>query len=395
VLGARQPATLGGADAPGLTIQSDVAHGLVPPVADLQRFVRVVGSAYFFMPSIPAVRLFAADLGPSPEPAGLEAIEPDEDIHVDNLIANLREKLKRDYEGRQTLRDAYPKMHGCVQATFRVAPGLPDDLKVGLFGEQRSFQAWVRFSNASGAPQHDDEKDIRGLAIKLMDVPGTKLMEGAERCRTHDLLLASYDRFFARNVAEFDAFSHALVHGKLTLARFLFAHPALALRLIQSRKRHANLLEIPYFGVVPYLFGSTAVKYTLRPSAPGTAAVASNSYWHLRDALKARLAKQPASFEFMIQRFVDHQKTPIEDASVRWSEHDAPFVKIATLEIPVQDFDTAERRSFAENLSFNPWRALAPHRPLGGLSRARRRVYRALSDLRHDRNAAPDEEPSS
>ena len=228
-----------------------------------------------------------------------------------------------------------------------------------------------------------------------MNVTGTKLMEGAERCTSHDLLLTSHDRFFARNVAEFDAFTHALVHGKFTLARFLIAHPGLALKLQQSLKHHTNLLDIQYFSVVPYLFGSTAVKYTLRPSAPGSAPVARKDYWQLRDALKARLSKRAASFSFMAQRFVDQTKTPIEDATVPWSEHNAPFIKVATLEIPIQEFDTPERREFGENLSFNPWRALQQHRPLGGLNRARRRVYRALSGFRHVRNAAPNAEPTA
>ena len=40
-----------------------------------------------------------------------------------------------------------------------------------------------------------------------------------------------------------------------------------------------------------------------------------------------------------------------------------------------------------ENLSFNPWHSLPAHRPLGGINRARKVVYPALSKLRHERNA--------
>jgi hypothetical protein len=100
-------------------------------------------------------------------------------------------------------------------------------------------------------------------------------------------------------------------------------------------------------------------------------------------------------FEFAVQLRADPTRMPIEDATVRWSERDAPFRKVATLEIPVQDFDTPERQHFAENLSFNPWRCLPEHRPLGGISRARRQVYRALSAYRHDRNAEPNPEPDA
>src|SRR5207248_1602623 len=68
--------------------------------------------------------------------------------------------------------------------------------------------------------------------------------------------------------------------------------------------------------------------------------------------------------------------------------------KVATLEIQMQHFDTAQQNHFGDNLSFNPWRCLPEHRPLGGISRARRQAYRALTSFRHDRNATRHEEPS-
>jgi hypothetical protein len=33
-------------------------------------------------------------------------------------------------------------------------------------------------------------------------------------------------------------------------------------------------------------------------------------------------------------------------------------------------------------MSFNPWHALVPHRPLGSMNRARRAIYEALSAFR-------------
>ena len=61
---------------------------------------------------------------------------------------------------------------------------------------------------------------------------------------------------------------------------------------------------------------------------------------------------------------------------------------------PAGRADTPEQREFGDNLSFNPWRCLAAHRPLGGISRARRQVYQALSAFRHGRNQAPRVEPA-
>ena len=82
---------------------------------------------------------------------------------------------------------------------------------------------------------------------------------------------------------------------------------------------------------------------------------------------------------------------PVEDASIEWSEHSAPFRKVATIVIPPQTFDTPARMTFCENLSYTPWHSLPEHRPIGGINRARKVVYEAISKMRHDvqRRAAP------
>ena len=85
---------------------------------------------------------------------------------------------------------------------------------------------------------------------------------------------------------------------------------------------------------------------------------------------------------------------PVEDLSIPWDEEDAPFIKVATVKIPAQQFDTAERREYGDNLSFTPWHCLADHRPLGNVSRGRRVVYETLSALRHASNNIPTKEPS-
>ncbi|HEX3990418.1 MAG TPA: hypothetical protein VHX39_04515, partial [Acetobacteraceae bacterium] len=89
----------------------------------------------------------------------------------------------------------------------------------------------------------------------------------------------------------------------------------------------------------------------------------------------------------------DAYTMPIEDPGIAWNEADSPFLKVAALTIPAQIFDSAERVEFGDNLSFNPWRCLAEHRPLGGISRARRQVYQALSKFRHEHNGVMQAEP--
>jgi hypothetical protein len=86
----------------------------------------------------------------------------------------------------------------------------------------------------------------------------------------------------------------------------------------------------------------------------------------------------------MVQPQVPGKNMPIEDPTVEWSERDSPFVTVATITVPKQDFDSERQNTFCENLSFSPWHALDAHRPIGGLNRLRKAVY--LEDARYRRS---------
>ena len=326
---------------------------------------------------------------------GEEYEPPGEQQHIDSLIRRLRAKMERDYAGGRVLRDAHPKMHGCVRGEFSIEPRLPEDLRVGIFAEQRTYLAWIRFSNASGTVALDSNRDIRGAAIKLMSVPGPKLHADGADDATHDFILISEDRFVTKDVAEFDGLVGALTGGPLRMVWFFLCHPRAAWNLWVSLKRCNQPLALRYFSAVPYAWGSAAVKYSLTPHDASDARVTdSSSPDYLRAAMVERLGRGGTAFDFSVQMQVDPLAMPIEDPGVRWDEGRSPFRKVATLAIPSQQFDTSARREFGDNLSFNPWRCLAAHRPLGGISRARRQVYQALSVFRHERNQTPRIEPA-
>ena len=109
----------------------------------------------------------------------------DEQVHVDSLINGLRAKMTADYVNTRTLRDAHPKIHGCVHGVFTVLPNLPAELAIGLFATSNSYPVWIRFSNQNNAVSPDAKPDIRGGAIKLIGVPGEKLIESDPHCTTH------------------------------------------------------------------------------------------------------------------------------------------------------------------------------------------------------------------
>lgn len=102
--------------------------------------------------------------------------------------------------------------------------------------------------------------------------------------------------------------------------------------------------------------------------------------------MQTHLEHQPASFDFCVQ--LRREGMPIEDAAQRWDERQSPLLKVATLSIPKQKFRTAARDALAETLVFSPGHARAAHAALGGLNRARIKIYRALSKFRHTRDKA-------
>jgi hypothetical protein len=71
---------------------------------------------------------------------------------------------------------------------------------------------------------------------------------------------------------------------------------------------------------------------------------------------------------------------------VEWPEARAPFVRVATLTVPRQDFRTPERAALAEALAFSPAHALLEHRPIGSINRVRMRVYAAQAAFRMSRD---------
>ena len=385
-----------GLDPAVFTVQSDVRTELTHRYTNIEQFVRVVGSTYFFMPSLPALKLLHEGVRSKSAP-DFEEVPPDEQDHIDSLINTLREKMKRDYVGQTIRRDAHPKMHGCMEAVFKVKDDLDERCKIGLFADAgKSYKAWVRFSNQDGTISSDHKKDIRGVAIKLVDVEGYKLLDGEEEGTTQDFIAISHSAFVTKDVSEFDGLVSSLVGGKAKLLRFLLNHPRVAWNLLRSLQRHSNPLEVTYFSVAPYLLGEEAVKYIVKPSARTKTKIPSGAGDnYLREAMKTSLEKGPVSFDFCVQfRKPEKQaKLPIEDPGKAWREKHTKIVKVATLEILQQEFDTPKRDEFGEQLSFNPWRCLAEHRPLGGISRARRQVYPALSAFRHERNATSRKEP--
>ncbi len=320
-----------------------------------------------------------------------EAVPPGEAAAIAQIVRAIEGRVREAARNGPARRDAHPKMHGCVEAEFRVLDTVPPHLRAGVFARPRRFRAWIRFSNSAAAPAPDSAGDGRGMAIKLLDIarsPST----------TQDFVLLNHPAFIVKDAADYMAFHESSPLWRFFAPDFNPFHLRLrealvALRIL--RKATRNPLSIRYWSVTPYACGGITCKYSARPLPPASPHAAADGPDFLRGNLALHLAEAEARFEFLVQPRADAASMPVEDPRIAWDEAAAPFVPVAEITIPAQRFDTPERDAFGEALSFTPWHCLDAHRPLGGINRVRRTVYEAISRLRHELNGTPRAEPAA
>ncbi|MBM7062003.1 catalase family protein [Pseudomonas sp. UL073] len=319
-----------------------------------------------------------------------------------SIIEDAVRVVEQHRDNTRVLRDAHAKAHGCVRAEVSVASELPQTLRQGVFQEPgKTWQAWVRFSNGNAYPQFDRARDARGMAIKLLDVPGQPLMTGPGGQSQQDFVMFNNTAFFVRDVAEYKSNFAAQADGKKVLAFFPswdprtweVRHLLIALQTLSPAPE--SPVQTTYNSIAPFKFGPHNIKYRVIPatgSCPGYQAQEQNRDLpnFLRNALYQQLSldRVPACFELQVQRQNPEHYMPIEDPSVEWDESISPFETVASIKVAAQDFDSTEQNRFCDDLSFNPWHALPEHRPIGGINRLRKAVYEAVSAYRHERNAA-------
>ena len=304
--------------------------------------------------------------------------------------------VKRDDLTGATYRDVHAKTVAALKAELIVDGDVPPELRHGIFREPRRYPVWVRYSSTFPRPRKGAERDIRGMALKLMDVPGEKLLPEERHAPTQDFVYLSTASFLTRNTREFYDFTVAFNSGLAPLCWFGLIHPTTALNLLRSQKRVPNPMAPQYFSATPYRLGELAVKHSLKPRFNGNGHLPSppgNDAW--RDVIDRQLAHQEVTYDFLVQVQRDPYRQPIENALVPWSEALSPFHKVATLRIPQQKVDTPERNQAGEGLSLNVWHSLPEHRPLGNVNRARKIVYTEICKFRRERNIAPMAEPAA
>ncbi len=309
--------------------------------------------------------------------------------------------LVNTYRTPRYERDAHSKSHGCVRAEFEVFR--TDSIyNHGIFAEPGKYESWVRFSNGTVPALPDPKPDARGMAIKVMGVPGRQLLPPDLAGNTQDFVMINSPAFFVRSIEEYRELEKASADGR-PFTYFLgprYINPfkwrlrQLYLGLGTRKKPPPTPLSTQYYSMSAYQLGPHQMKYSARSCEVYEAeGINDQDPNFLREAMKHVLRSRDACFELMVQLRKPDKRMPIQDTTVAWSEKDAPFVPVARLHIPRQEFDTPDQNAMCESMSFNPWHGVEDLRPLGYINELRRELYLHTAAYRQVRNDMRTKEP--
>lgn len=277
-------------------------------------------------------------------------------------------------------RALHRKQLTAAAGTLEVLPALPDFARHGLFAATGQHEVWVRLSNGGMNRAPDAVPDIRGFALRVFGVQGESAL-GNGPAKSQDFTLINQEKFAFAKSDEFVDFVAAAANGNGALLKFLikryglFAGPARIAQMLKTvSKPFRGFATEMLFSNVPMACGPYAVRVRLVPAeSNGKATRGANKDWG--GDFSARLRQQALHWDMQLQPFVSEKLTPIEDASINWA---SPYTTVARLTLPQQDTGSAHGKPLCERVEasvFDPWQALAAHRPLGDVQRARKVVY--------------------
>jgi hypothetical protein len=252
------------------------------------------------------------------------------------------------------------------------------------------------------------------MAIKLRGIAGETLLQHLEEDANgpgeQDFLLTNYPVFFGKDPVDYARFIAIITtplrnwRDRVKQRARLFVFFILEGRFRQlwifaanAAQRIDSPFSASYFSMTPYRLGDDlVVRYaaTPAPNLRTPPAPDRDSPSYLREAMAKTLEtsgdlEAPVIYNFSAQFRAQASADDVEDASRAWQRPQDTTVALGRIEISRQDFEHADRLYDCETLSFNPWRSLPQHRPLGGLNRMRLAVYLASLRLRHRLNMQP------
>jgi len=318
----------------------------------------------------------------APSTAWQERVQADEAARFEGYVRQFQAMQQAKSARLGPGRALHRKQIMGLAARLQVLPDLPEAARHGLFATPGEHPVWVRLSNGSADRAADRVPDIRGLGVRVFGVHGPSAL-GNGPATHQDFALINHPAFAFATSAPFMGLVMSAAKGPLAVpAHFIRRHGVLG-GLREMRKLLATLGK-PFLGfaseafhsAAPIACGPYAARVRLLPAAAQRTARNGRGDWAADVAQRLRV--DDLHWTLQLQFFVDEARTPIEDASVDWPEAVAPYVDVARLVVPAQRLDGEAALAFqrqVEQGSFDPWSALAAHRPLGEVMRARKAVY--------------------
>jgi hypothetical protein len=347
----------------------------------------------------------------------LERRRPDEDELISKIVKVLHRNNERAFtKYKHAVRDAHAKSHGVLGGELTVYPDLPDHLRQGMFATPATYPVIARFSSTAGLIRSDQVRGVRAVALKVLGVHGPRALPDDD-ATTQDFVFVNHAEFPFADVRAYylKGMPSAWVLARtpdtaLRLAGELMGGAGRVLGLFGASlpapvrlftEPNTHILGQTFYTAAPLRYGDYVAKVSVaplstsviglrdRPVPPDAGGDAQ------RDMVVDFFHSSSAEYEVRAQLCTDPDEMPIEDATKAWSESDSPYVGVAKITFPVQNADSPERRVFADDvLSFNSWRSLAEHRPLGSINRLKNEVYEASSVFRHEKNNVARIEPT-
>ena len=313
------------------------------------------------------------------------------------------------------VRSVHAKAHGILEGILTVEAGLPPELAQGMFAAPGEHTVYMRMSTNAGDILPDAVSLPRGLAVKVLDVPGERL-PGAEGT-TQNFIMVNGKVFQAPTADKFLG-SLKLLAKTTDRAEGLKVAASTVLRGV-NKVLTAVGIESPtigalggaanvdplgetYYSVTPFRYGDHIAKFSVAPVAPALTALTGNAIDAsgrpdaIRETVQSEMKGIDGVWEFRVQLCRDLERQPVEDPTVEWDEDEAPFVKVATIRVRRQDSWEASRvQAVDEGMRFSVWTGIAAHQPLGNINRARNAPYRRSAEFRERFNGCPIHEPTS
>jgi hypothetical protein len=356
----------------------------------------------------------------------IETIDPEIDELLDRIVAfwerKGRESPRTEGTGR-AVRGAHAKSFGLVKAEVEILADVPAAYAQGIYAVPGRHGALIRFSSTSGHLGTDALLGPGlGLAIKIFEVDGPKLVDDEPDSRTFDLVLKNNPVFISNTARHYlfieDIGNNAqdyLARGKTGLHELLadvltgkgqlkqqdWAWDELfAIIRLATRTPVRNPLLTTFWTMGAMRHGDHVAKMRIAPAAE-SAAQATHRDLDLAGApevfhptLVDELRARAFDFDLQVQLCTDLSAMPVDDLTVEWPEELSPFVTVGRVHLPRQDISGPENFEKGDALAFNQWRVTAEHRPLGEIMQVRR-IYSASAKVRRTLNHQPQTEPTS